>query len=168
VALTFLLSRSLHFRSFIGFHFLRRSKWYNMTNNAWEWNWLDLYFIGAYILYLSNALFVRASGEIKGGCALAWAELERDGCKRSRERIWFGSTRWVSSRTETNCAARREQKLIDKYTYSSDALLLLNAMKTELLIFYQPFFFLTSQHNNFANYVYIINKMVILVIYIFS
>jgi hypothetical protein len=42
-----------------------------MTNNAWEWNWLDLYFIGAYILYLSNALFVRASGEIKGGCALS-------------------------------------------------------------------------------------------------
>lgn len=87
-----------------------------MTNSAWEWNWLDLYFIGAYILYLSNALFVRASGEIKGGCALVgggggggiWLEEEHT-------HNWIRQhARHVSSRTETNCAARREQELIDK------------------------------------------------------
>jgi hypothetical protein len=39
-----------------------------MTNNTREWNWLDLYFIGAYILYLSNALFVRGAARASSVC----------------------------------------------------------------------------------------------------
>lgn len=90
-----------------------------MTNNAWEWNWLDLYFIGAYILYLSNALFVRASGEIKGGCARVGARgmYIYEWLEEEQKENWIRQhTRHVSSRTETNCRppTPRTKTYIDK------------------------------------------------------